>query len=132
MVSILHGLQVRIQARCELQITCLAPHNLSNQHSLRIFPEVAPPFFSSLRSLSLELIDLEVLPEWLGQLNRLEDLSIYYCGNLTYLPNSIRNLTALKKLVIHCCPRLIEKCQGEDFHKITHIPKLSAKIYIVS
>ncbi|TKW29463.2 hypothetical protein SEVIR_3G396601v4 [Setaria viridis] len=89
--------------------------------SFSTFPE-ASPCFPSLRYLRMSLANLEMLPEWLGQLTTLKQLVIYDCPNLTSLPASIRNLTTLKTLEIWSCPRLIERCKGEDAHKISHIP----------
>lgn len=96
---------------------------VAGRKSLRTFPE-ATPRFPSLRFLHVALKDLEILPEWLGQLISLEELRIFNCPKLTFLPASIRNLTALKKLNIKGCPRLVERCQGENAHRISHIPEL--------
>ncbi|GJM95232.1 hypothetical protein PR202_ga11944 [Eleusine coracana subsp. coracana] len=119
--------------------------DLEARSSLRTFPDVAP-CFSSLRHFSLYLPDLEVLPEWLWQLNYLEklhiggcrilsslpdsiqnltalkELHITSCPELTSFPDSIQNLTALKNLRIYNCPRLSQWCQGEGAHRISHIP----------
>uniref|UniRef100_A0A0A9BL10 Uncharacterized protein n=1 Tax=Arundo donax TaxID=35708 RepID=A0A0A9BL10_ARUDO len=70
-------------------------------------------------------MDLEILPEWLGQLICLEVLTISECPNVTSLPASIKNLTAMKRLHISHCPRLIQRCRGEDSHKISHIPEVT-------
>jgi aquaporin TIP len=91
--------------------------------SLSSLPE-ATPCFPSLRKLHLELVNLEILPEWLGQLITLEELNISVSPILTSLPQSIRNLTALKRLKIFDCPRLVERCIAEDAHKISHIPEV--------
>lgn len=99
--------------------------------SLRTLPEVTP-CLPSLRYLHLHLVGLEILPEWLEQLTTLEEFRIFFCPNLTSLPKSIQKLTALKKLTIRGCPRLAESCQGEDAHKIRHIPEvvLDNKIFV--
>ena len=91
--------------------------------SLSSLPE-ATPCFPSLKGLWLSLVSLEILPEWLGQLITLETLIIWNSPNLTSLPQSIRNLAALKRLYISNCPRLVERCKGEDAHKISHIPEV--------
>ncbi|CAL4991610.1 unnamed protein product [Urochloa decumbens] len=91
--------------------------------SFSTFPE-ATPCFPSLRNLTLALNDLEILPEWLGQLTTLEDLIIIRCPKLTSLPECIRNLTALKYLKISKNPKLIETCKREDATKISHIPEV--------
>ncbi|KAL6623474.1 hypothetical protein ACP70R_033353 [Stipagrostis hirtigluma subsp. patula] len=90
----------------------------------KTLPEIAP-CFPSLRELRLFAMNDEALPEWLGQLISLERLEIGGCYNLTYLPESIRNLTALKTLSIWDCPRLIERCREADADKISHIPDVS-------
>ncbi|KAL6847254.1 hypothetical protein ACP4OV_023107 [Aristida adscensionis] len=94
----------------------------SNNNSFRTLPEVTP-CFPSLRILYLSLKALEVLPEWLGQLISLEELRIRLSPKLRSLPESLPNLTALKTLEIWKCPILIERCRGEDAHKISHIPE---------
>lgn len=83
----------------------------------------ATPCFPSLRYLHLEFPNLKILPEWLGQLTTLEELSISHCHNLRSLPESIRNLTALKTLHIWDSQSLVRglKIHG---HKISHIPEV--------
>jgi aquaporin TIP len=91
---------------------------------LRTLPE-AIRCFRSLRKLEIKLCaDLETLPEWLGDFTSLREISIHKCPKLSSLPESIRCLTELKTLQIFYCPALLEKCQGEDRHKIAHIPQV--------
>ncbi|XP_062231208.1 disease resistance protein RGA2-like [Phragmites australis] len=79
--------------------------------------------FTSLHILEMDSChDLVTLPEWLGDLTSLTEICITACPKLSSLPASIRRLTELKKLEIINCPTLSEKCQGEDRHKIAHIP----------
>uniref|UniRef100_J3L7N5 Disease resistance R13L4/SHOC-2-like LRR domain-containing protein n=1 Tax=Oryza brachyantha TaxID=4533 RepID=J3L7N5_ORYBR len=55
--------------------------------------------FLSLRVLHLiSQEDMEILPEWLGQLVSLDEINIDNCRNLTSLPKSIQNLPALREL----------------------------------
>ncbi|KAI4986784.1 hypothetical protein ZWY2020_019414 [Hordeum vulgare] len=91
-------------------LTCL-PESMKNLTALKI-----------LRLVRWK--GVEILPEWLGQLTCLEELSIGDCPNLTSLPGSIKSLSALKLLRIVLCPNLTARCQGEDAHKICHIPKV--------
>jgi hypothetical protein len=81
---------------------------------------------SQLQSLSLDVTDLESLPEeWLGNLTSLQRLQIWDCPNLTSLPQGIRNLTSLHGLIIRDCPILGQRCQrqtGEDWPNIAHVP----------
>jgi aquaporin TIP len=84
--------------------------------------------FKSLRKLGIQSCeDLETLPEWLGDLTSLREIRIFKCPKLSSLPESIRGLTELKKLRIIDCPELFEKCQGEDKHKIAHIPEVTSE-----
>ncbi|PNT73556.1 hypothetical protein BRADI_2g60250v3 [Brachypodium distachyon] len=54
---------------------------------------------TALRVLWLkECKGLDALPEWMGQLISLQEFCIISCPNLTSLPESIQNLTTLKKL----------------------------------
>ncbi|XP_078165193.1 disease resistance protein RGA2-like [Carex rostrata] len=85
---------------------------------------------------------------WFNQLTSLEKLEFRNCKRLSCLPSELHLLTSLKKLHISSCPQLcslpenglppnlvelyIEECphllhqcqpnQGEDWHKISHIP----------
>ncbi|CAL4905339.1 unnamed protein product [Urochloa decumbens] len=104
-------------------LTTLEELVVKGSSSVSTFPE-ASPCFPSLRYLEMAFPNLQTLPEWLGQLTTLEELSIFKCFNLTPLPASIQNLTALKKLQIRLCPRLVKRCKGEDAHKISHIPEV--------
>jgi aquaporin TIP len=67
---------------------------------------------------------LEALPEWLGDLASLREILIEKCPKVSSLPEteSIQHLAKLNKLHIVDCPTLSENCQGEDKHKIAHIP----------
>ncbi|KAG2557154.1 hypothetical protein PVAP13_8NG164903 [Panicum virgatum] len=85
--------------------------------SLASFPEATP-------WLLLYLPNLEILPEWLGQLIALEELFIWSPPKLTCFPESIWNLTTLKRLSIRDYPRQVKRCKGEDAHKISRIPEV--------
>ncbi|PNT73559.1 hypothetical protein BRADI_2g60260v3 [Brachypodium distachyon] len=75
-------------------------------NGLRPLPE-AIRCFTSLRNLSLDFLkDLELLPEWLGQLVSLQKFHISGCPNLTSLPESMKNLTALRVLWLTECKGL--------------------------
>nr|BAJ97003.1 predicted protein [Hordeum vulgare subsp. vulgare] len=78
---------------------------------------------TALRQLRLVgLKGLEILPEWLGLLVSLREIIINLSPKVTSFPERLQNLTALLELQIWNCPRLIERCQGEDSYKISHIP----------
>ncbi|CAD6228289.1 unnamed protein product [Miscanthus lutarioriparius] len=99
---------------------------LNNITGLGTLPE-AIRCFRSLRKLAIVLCaDLETLPEWLGDLTSLREIRIDECPKVSLLPESIHGLTELKKLRIINCPELFEKCQGEDKHKIAHIPEVTS------
>ncbi|TKW18848.1 hypothetical protein SEVIR_5G458601v4 [Setaria viridis] len=91
---------------------------------LTTLPEVIRCFISLRKFNVEECDDLETLPEWLGDLTSLREIEIVSCPMLSSLPESIQRLTELKKLRITDCPALSEKCQGEDKHKIAHIPEV--------
>ncbi|GAU28687.1 hypothetical protein TSUD_215940 [Trifolium subterraneum] len=110
--------------------------NLTFLQTLRItqFPKLKElpnqPFnLASLERLSISLCnELESLPEqnW-ESLQSLRILHIWRCEGLRWLPEGIRHLTSLEYLEIIGCPTLEERCKegtGEDWDKITHIPKL--------
>lgn len=110
--------------------------------------------FASLKSLQLygwplitslpeqmqylpKLIDLRIirfnglaaLPEWLGKLQCLQNLELFACKNLKYLPSrtAMLGLTDLQTLRINRCPLLKERCtrgSGEEWPKIDNIRKI--------
>ncbi|KAK9137570.1 hypothetical protein Sjap_008164 [Stephania japonica] len=85
---------------------------------------------TTLKSLNIwNFSQLTELPEWLGNLTSLEELRIFGCENLRHLPSKeqMHRLTFLKRLDIHLCPQLKERCSrsdGEEWPKISHIPDL--------
>ncbi|VAH96290.1 unnamed protein product [Triticum turgidum subsp. durum] len=106
------------------QLSSLELFHIHNCPKLTSLPE-SMKNLTALRKLRLlQCKGREILPEWLGQLTSLEELFIRDCPSLTCLPESIKNLSALKLLRIVRCPSLIARCQGEDAHKICHIPKV--------
>ncbi|KAI5002361.1 hypothetical protein ZWY2020_027011 [Hordeum vulgare] len=109
------------------QLISLQRFYLSVCYNLTSFPESMKNLIS-LRIIWLNVCPgLDVFPEWLGQLTTLQELSIIRCPNLTSLPQSIQNLAELKKLHIEDCPILLQRCQGQDAHKISHIPELTLR-----
>ncbi|WVZ12158.1 hypothetical protein V8G54_016688 [Vigna mungo] len=60
-------------------------------------------FVPSLRTLDIESCMSTSLPDWLGDMTTLEELSIGFCKKLRSLPSSIQRLTNLSYLSIHCC-----------------------------
>ncbi|KAG8382059.1 hypothetical protein BUALT_Bualt05G0037100 [Buddleja alternifolia] len=84
----------------------------------------------SLQSLTLNsLYQLTALPDWLGNFTSLELLILNNCTRLTSLPASIQGMTNLRRLLVYgnVHPELQRRCEkqeGEDWHKIAHIPTL--------
>ncbi|KOM45405.1 hypothetical protein LR48_Vigan06g071100 [Vigna angularis] len=81
----------------------------------------------SLGSLDISCCKCTSLPDWLGDMTSLEQLSILYCEELRSLPSSIQRLTNLSHLTIRECPHLKKRCKretGEDWQYIKHIPKI--------
>ncbi|KAK9933151.1 hypothetical protein M0R45_020356 [Rubus argutus] len=101
---------------------------LSGWPKLKCMPQIQ--YLACLTELEIENFGgLESLPEWLGNLESLEQLRIYRCKNLKYLPTLevMQRLTNLKELYIARCPLLEERCisNGPEWHKISHIDVLS-------
>ncbi|EEF36947.1 putative disease resistance protein RGA3 [Ricinus communis] len=86
---------------------------------------------TTLRDLHLlDFPGLQTLPEWIENLKLLRELSIWDCPNLTSLPNAMQHLTSLEFLSIWKCPNLEKRCkkeEGEDWHKIKHVPDIEIK-----
>jgi aquaporin TIP len=110
--------------RAQQYLSSVSILNLMVMTGLGALPEAIRGFPSLQRLVIRHCEDLETLPEWLEDLASLRELVINNCPNVPSLPESIQRLTALKKLHIIDCPTLSEKCQGEDKHKIAHIPQV--------
>ncbi|KAL8504195.1 hypothetical protein ACS0TY_022797 [Phlomoides rotata] len=97
-------------------------------HNLVSLPQVLQ-HIPSLQYLSLEgLLPLTSLPDWLP--TSLTQLLIINCPAIPSLPSSIQGMSNLKLLGIWECPQLKSRCEepnGEDWHKISHIPHLIFK-----
>ncbi|XP_016650126.1 PREDICTED: putative disease resistance protein RGA1 [Prunus mume] len=62
----------------------------------------------------------------MGNLKSLQLLQIWDCPNLASLPEGLRCLASLERLIIGHCPILKQRCQeetGEDWSKIAHISR---------
>lgn len=67
------------------------------------------------------------VPEWLPNHTNLKCIKFFYCSNLSFLPQGVRSLTALRELHVGHCGELSKRCQhtmGEDWPKIAHIPRI--------
>ncbi|CDP17547.1 unnamed protein product [Coffea canephora] len=106
--------------------TSLRELNLVDCPSLVSFP------LDLRRTPSLESFSLcgsiEALPDWLGNFAFLEDLILYYCLKLEYLPSvDAMERLKLRRLEISYCPLLTERCtpqSGFEWPKISNIPEL--------
>ncbi|XP_031495527.1 putative disease resistance protein RGA3 [Nymphaea colorata] len=87
-----------------------------------------PNWLSKLSKLKrfrlTRLLELSSLPDAVGSLRQLEGLYIHSCPKLNFLPNGVQHLSRLHYLYISDCNALVERCQKEDRHKISHIPDL--------
>ncbi|XP_047051384.1 putative disease resistance protein RGA3 [Lolium rigidum] len=72
-------------------------------NGLRMFPDVIGCLTSLTRLHLRSLMDLEILPECLGNLTSLEHFIITNCPQVTSLPESMKNLTALTELWLKKC-----------------------------
>ncbi|KAL0412933.1 UNVERIFIED_CONTAM: putative disease resistance RPP8-like protein 2 [Sesamum radiatum] len=89
--------------------------------------------FPQLRRLNLS--DLYNLEEWRVEEGAMPNLCSLYIGNckkLEMIPHGLKFITTLKKLFIHNMPkefvdrvRVVDGEEGEDYHKIKHIPSVS-------
>ena len=88
---------------------------------------------TTLRSLEIQNCeDLSSLPKQIGCLTLFSYLQIWSDPNLMSIPEELQNLTTLKTLRIGGCPHLEKRCKkdsGEDWHKISHIPKIEITSY---
>ncbi|KAL7209539.1 hypothetical protein ACSBR1_031145 [Camellia fascicularis] len=87
--------------------------------------------FPHLKRLNLWYLEIE---EWRvdhGAMPKLSSLQIAFCKKLQMLPNALRFIPTLQELQISCMPkafndrlRVVDGQDGEDFHKISHIPSI--------
>ncbi|XP_074312712.1 disease resistance protein RGA2-like [Silene latifolia] len=85
-------------------------------------------YLTSLQRLRISRCEnLEALPEWINCLTSMQELHITRCNKLKSLPDAIANMPTLKTLYIMECENLKRRCRqpdGEDWHKVRHIPYL--------
>ncbi|KAL0349160.1 UNVERIFIED_CONTAM: putative disease resistance protein RGA1 [Sesamum angustifolium] len=91
---------------------------------------------TTLSFLQLYNFNIEILPEWFGNLSSLECLVLTSCKRLWHFPSkeAMQRLTKLQRLFIRGCPFLSEGCKPDktspaddsEWHKISHIPFIIA------
>ncbi|XP_043694607.1 putative disease resistance protein RGA3 [Telopea speciosissima] len=87
-------------------------------------------FLPKLKLLCVRKSPYSSLPQGLGKLKSLEILDIRTCSKIKSISSELgelQHLTALQELRIMRCPALRRRCQkeiGEDWSKISHIPKI--------
>ncbi|CDP21009.1 unnamed protein product [Coffea canephora] len=84
---------------------------------------------TTITSLSLRYFGaIEALPDWLGNLASLDELILFGCQKLEYLPSAdAMERLKLRRLEIHFCPLLDRRCtpqSGSEWPKISNIPEL--------
>jgi hypothetical protein len=96
-----------------------------NLSELKVLPQWLQGSTNTLQILEIENCEqFTALPEWLPTFESLHTLRISNCPKMSSLPEGTHRLTSLRKLEIRGCPELIRKCQGEDQHKIAHVPEV--------
>ncbi|XP_048138973.1 disease resistance protein RGA2-like [Rhodamnia argentea] len=82
----------------------------------------------TLESFSIyDCPSLTAIPEWLPNHTHLGLIHLIRCPNLSFMPQGIRSLTALKELCIEHCGELSKRCEletGEDWNIIAHVPRI--------
>ncbi|KAL9172054.1 hypothetical protein ABFS82_03G020200 [Erythranthe guttata] len=109
-------------------LRCLKELKLDDLSKMVRVPEALQHIAYSLQSLKLHRLHvLSSLPEWLDGLKCLESLDIYDCSKIASIPDSVKGMTNLRYLCVEKCSELERRCErgdGEDWHKIAHIPRL--------
>ncbi|KAL8051297.1 hypothetical protein ABFX02_06G138700 [Erythranthe guttata] len=97
---------------------CLKELELDDLSKMVRVPEALQHISYSLQSLKLHR---------LHGLTCLESLDIYDCPKIASIPDSVRRMTNLRYLCVEKCSESERRCErgeGEDWHKIAHIPRL--------
>ena len=91
----------------------------------------SPNGFHRLKVLSLLSLSVKRLKVDIGAMPNLNELKIYHCKSLEMVPEGVRYITTLQKLLIsHMSKDFIRRLQvidgkeGEDFYKVQHVPSI--------
>ncbi|KAL8240575.1 hypothetical protein R6Q59_013930 [Mikania micrantha] len=115
--------------------------NFSKLNSLQIVGSNEKLFISMRKLTSIKFLEIKGFKEMkclpddtFRNLTALEELRIQSCPNLRWLPDGIRNLEALKSLVIADCELVKLGCEkevGVDWSNIAHIPYIKMDDQVV-
>ncbi|CDP19195.1 unnamed protein product [Coffea canephora] len=101
--------------------------SLNGMHDTKSLPHQLQ---DSTTITSLSLFDfgaIEALPDWLGNLSSLDELILWACQKLEYLPSvDAMERLKLRHLEIRRCPLLERRCtpeSGSEWPKISNIPE---------
>lgn len=98
--------------------------------NVKLLPQQLQLLLTSTKYLHIHRFHaLEQLPEWMGDLSSLEELEIWNCKMLKFLPSkeAMQRLTQLQSLQIGGCPLLKKRCakdNGPEWDKLSHIPNI--------
>ncbi|CAI0419181.1 unnamed protein product [Linum tenue] len=109
----------------ELQIQYCKILELEDGDGDDVSPQQVLP---SLRILTVRKVPkLVALPKWFQHSSNLQQLELYGCDNLKFLPNWLTELTALETLTLPYHGYISSRCRnstGEDWPNISHIPNI--------
>ena len=100
-------MRLRLRGNRELvEIVSVVHVDLSGRKTLLEVPEDVRRFKEHVWELKVQSEALVALPEWLGELGKLQKLDLSHCNSLSALPESMGRLTGLQELRVSACYRL--------------------------
>lgn len=103
------------------EISSLTNLAITDCASLHYFPVKLPATLQKLEIFHCS--NLRCLPPGLEEASCLTAMTIVKCPLIPCLPEQALP-QSLKELYIKECPLITESCQGEDWHKIAHVPTI--------